>query len=111
MDTLTRYRQIIKDEVAAYLTNRPPQADVLIEPIMDTVGDHYQIMTTGWMDQVRVYGAILHVDIRDGKIWIQHDGTEEGFANRLVAAGIPKSDIVLAFQSPFKRQFTDFAVR
>jgi hypothetical protein len=27
-----------------------------------------------------VYGTILHVDIRNGKIWIQRDFTEEGVA-------------------------------
>jgi XisI protein len=29
---------------------------------------------------------------------------------RLVASGVPREDIVLAFHSPFKRRFTDFAV-
>ena len=53
---------------------------------------------------------MLHIDIKDGKIWIQHDGTEEGIANRLVAAGVPKNDIVLGFQSPFQRKYTEFAV-
>jgi len=28
----------------------------------------------------------------------------------LVAAGVPKEDIVLAFKAPYVRQFTDFAV-
>ncbi|HEX7447902.1 MAG TPA: element excision factor XisI family protein [Pirellulales bacterium] len=32
----------------------------------------------------------IHVDIRGGKIWIQHDGTEDGIADRLVEAGVPK---------------------
>jgi hypothetical protein len=50
------------------------------------------------------------VDIRNGKIWIQHDGTEEGIANRLIASGVPKEDIVLGFHSPFMRQYTEFAV-
>jgi hypothetical protein len=36
---------------------------------------------------------------------------EEGVANRLVDQGVPKSDIALAFQSPYKRQFSDFATR
>ncbi|MEH2034454.1 MAG: element excision factor XisH family protein [Nostoc sp.] len=31
-------------------------------------------------------------------------------ANELISRGIPKKDIVLAFHSPFKRQFTEFAV-
>jgi XisI protein len=31
-------------------------------------------------------------------------------ANRLVEMGVPKQDIVLAFQSPFMRQLSEFAV-
>ncbi|NEO03045.1 MAG: XisI protein, partial [Moorea sp. SIO3I7] len=37
-------------------------------------------------------------------------GTEIGFANELVKLGVPKTDIVLAFQEPAVRQYTDFAV-
>lgn len=33
----------------------------------------------------------------DVKTWIQRDGTEYGITNELVAAGIPKDKIVLAF--------------
>jgi hypothetical protein len=55
--------------------------------------------------------AVVYIwHIRDEKIWIQHDGTEGGIANELVERGVPKQDIVLAFHSPFKRQFTEFAV-
>lgn len=64
----------------------------------------------GWDEQKRVYGFVIHVDIKDGKVWIQRDRTEAGVANELVAAGVPKEDIVLAFQAPYVRQFTDFAV-
>ncbi len=53
---------------------------------------------------------VIHVDIRDGKIWIQHDGTEEGIANDLMAAGVPQSDIVLGFHPPSERAYTPFAV-
>ncbi len=56
-----------------------------------------------------VYGTIIHVDIRDGKIWIQRDFTEEGVASELVDLGVPKTDIVLGFKPPYMRQFTGFA--
>lgn len=52
----------------------------------------------------------MHINIRNDKIWIQHDGTEAGVANLLVEMGVPKTDIVLAYQSPFKRRYTEFAV-
>ena len=53
----------------------------------------------------------LSLDIaKDGKIWIQYDGTEEGIANKLVERGISKDDIVLAYQSTYTRQLSGFAV-
>ncbi len=110
MDTLDLYREKIKEALMDYSQDSRPSSDVEIETIVDTHNDHYQLMTVGWCGEQRIHGTILHLDIRGGKIWIQHDGTEEGIAYRLVAAGVPKSDIVLGFQSPFKRQFTEFAV-
>ena len=80
------------------------------ESIVDPVGDHYEIVTVGWVGQERVHSCLLHIDLRNCKIWIQYDGIEGGVAERLVAAGVPKHDIVLGFQSPFKRKFTEFAV-
>ena len=35
--------------------------------------------------------------------------TEEGIATDLLEAGVPKEDIVLAFQPPDVRRFTEFA--
>ena len=35
---------------------------------------------------------------------------EEGIATALLAAGVPKEDIVLAFHSPEKRKYTEFAI-
>jgi len=47
---------------------------------------------------------------KNGKIWIQHDGTERGVANDLVEWGVPKEAIVLAFHAPYRWQYTGFAV-
>ncbi|MBW4675771.1 MAG: XisI protein [Desmonostoc geniculatum HA4340-LM1] len=83
--------------------------DTEIQLIFDTDRDHYQVIHLGWEELRRVYGCIIHVDIKDGKIWIQRDGTEVGVANELVTAGVPKQDIVLGFHAPYKRKFTEFA--
>jgi XisI protein. len=37
------------------------------------------------------HGAIVHIRLIDGKIWIQYDGTEEGVATELLEAGVPKA--------------------
>jgi len=64
----------------------------------------------GWDQGKRVHGCLVHIDIRDGKLWIQRDGTEQGIATELVAAGIPKDAIVLAFHPPEIRPHTEYAV-
>jgi hypothetical protein len=54
--------------------------------------------------------VVRHLDSVAGKIWIQQDGTEVGIANQLVELGVPKSDIVLGFNPPMMREYTEFAV-
>ncbi len=65
-----------------------------------------------WRDSFasRTAGMTVYVRIRDGKFWIEEDWTEDGIANDLVRAGVPKEDIVLAFHEPKMRQYTDFAL-
>ncbi|WP_293114570.1 XisI protein [Moorena sp. SIO4G3] len=72
--------------------------------------DQYLIISEGWNNQEHLHSCLIHVEILNSKIWIQCDNTEDGIANDLVAAGIPKSDIVLAFHPPDVRKFTEFAV-
>ena len=109
MDKLVHYREIIKKELSEFRhDNGKPGVETQL--IFDTEHDHYQVVSIGWDQNKRIHGIILHIDIRDGKIWIQYNGTESDLGHVFVAAGVPKSDIVLGFQSPFKRQFTEFAV-
>jgi hypothetical protein len=53
---------------------------------------------------------LLHLDIKNGKIWIQYDGTEDGIAYELLKLGVPYQDIVLGFQPARVRSDTEFAV-
>ncbi len=77
---------------------------------MDTVRDHYQWLNLGWHGFEYVYHCFMHIDIKDGKIWIQRNCTEENPAEELVAMGVPRDDIVLGLQPPFKRPYTDYGV-
>jgi hypothetical protein len=108
MDTLAQYRNhiqnLLKEHASLVWDNR-----IQAETIFDTEHDHYQLIYVGWRNSKRVYGVVLHLDIIDNKIWIQQDGTEIGIANKLVELGVPKNDIVLAFDPPNLRKYTDFA--
>ena len=72
--------------------------EIRCETVMDSTSDRYLLMLVGWEGVRRVHGCLIHVDIIDGKIWIQRDGTERGVARDLIDAGVPSDRIVLAFQ-------------
>jgi len=111
MDPVTTYRQIIQRVLADYA--RIPFAYGRIEQqaIFDPVGDHYLLVNVGWDHEGwRVHGCLVHVDLIDGKCWIQRDGAEQGIAGELEAAGVPKDRIVLGFRDPKIRPYTGYAV-
>jgi hypothetical protein len=110
MDRVEEYRQIAQRIVQEYARFKPSNGQIETEAIIDRTKDHYEVMHVGWDDYRRVHGCIIHLDIIDGKIWIQWDGTDREVAEELLAAGVPREDIVLGFQPPKVRHHTDFAV-
>lgn len=105
----THLQNILKHHgnVQLRITNEEDEIDR--EVICDITDDHYLLVEVGWKGLKPVDNHLIHVDIRNGKIWIRRDFTEYGVANELVDLGVPKADIVLAFHAPYKRPFTGFA--
>jgi hypothetical protein len=110
MDKMNQYREIVREILIAHSQIKPAYGEIEMEVLFDSDRDRYQVLRAGWLQKKRVYGVLVHIDIREEKLWIQYDGTEVGVANELVEAGIPKTDIVLAYHSPFIRQYDGFAV-
>lgn len=111
MDKIERYRQIIKQILTEHAQVRSDTDTVKSQLIFDNENNHYQLAYVGWQGDQRVFGPVMHFDIQNDKIWIQYNGTEELVAERLVELGVPRTDIVIGFYSPFKRQFTSYAVK
>lgn len=110
MDTLDTFRQIIEKVLKEYAGIPYAYGEIKTETVFDRINDHYLLVNVGWDRQRRVHGCLIHIDIIDGKVWIQRDGTEEGIAGELEKAGIPKKHIVLGFRLPEIRKFTEYAV-
>jgi hypothetical protein len=110
MDSLEQFRQIILQILNEHGQMAAASSGYDYEVIADREGDHYLLMSQGWENHRRIHSCIMHLDIADGKIWIQHDGTDYGIANELLDAGVPKDKIVLGFKSPALRKYTEFAV-
>lgn len=110
METVKQYREIIQRLIRNYARYRSARGDVQVEVIFDEANDHYELSYAGWNGPYRIHGSVVHIDIRQEKIWIQHDGTEGSVAEELVEAGVPRDRIVLAFKPPEIRPYTGFAV-
>ena len=110
MARLNEYRQKVQDLLTQLAEYGSANDGVESQLIFDTERDHYQLAHVGWRNDRRIYGCIVHIDIKIDKIWIQHNGTEFDIANQLSEMGIPKKNIVNGFHSSYMRQFTEFAV-
>jgi hypothetical protein len=110
MDRLEHYREVVSRLVEEYARYKPSHGKIETEAVLDRTHDHYEVMHVGWDGVRRVHGCVVHIDIKDGKVWVQYDGTSRPVAEELVAAGIPREDIVLGFHPPAVRGHTAFAV-
>ena len=110
MDKVEHYRTVLTHLLKEYAELPTMRAAIRREGLIDVERNTFQMLVSGWHDERRTFGIVFHLALRDGKIWVECDGTEVGVATLLEEAGVPREDIVLGFRSPFMRQFTDFAV-
>ncbi|MGB6300331.1 MAG: XisI protein [Rivularia sp. (in: cyanobacteria)] len=110
MDKITKYRDCVIKLLTSYASDDVSDNEVEVQLILDTQRNHYQWMNVGWQELNRIYRCVMHFDIKDGKIWLQQNLTDLNPAEELVEMGIPREDIVLGLQAPYKRQYTDYGV-
>lgn len=70
----------------------------------------YLVITEGWNGNRRIHALIFDAEIQNDKIWLHHDGLGHGITDELLAVGVSKDSIVLAFHPPEVRQHTGYAI-
>ena len=90
MEKLEKYRQFVEQIIREYGQYKPAYGEVEVQMIFDRENDHYQLMNVGWDDYERIRGCVLQIDLKNGKIWIQHNGSEDHIAEYLVAKGVSR---------------------
>jgi hypothetical protein len=110
MDRLDEYRQIVRTVLESYARIPNSYGQVKNSVIVDSEQNNFLLMHEGWQGPQRIHGCVVHVEIIDGKIWIQHDGIETGITPELVELGVPKYKIVLGFHPYHVRQHTGYAI-
>src|SRR4051812_46914064 len=110
MEKIVRYQAIPVQLIEQEARDRSTLSGIEVCQICNDIHQHYQLLYLGWQGIQRIFAPVIHLRIHNGKIWVEHDGTEEGVTEKLLAAGVPRDEIVLAFYSPQKRPYTEFAV-
>lgn len=110
MDKLKKYREAVKYILKDYASLSPSTDEVTTQLLFDEENDHYQLMYVGWQNGRRIYGAVIHMDIINGKVWLQYNGTEEDLAQSLLNQGVEREDIVFGFKPVNIRKYTGFAI-
>jgi hypothetical protein len=79
--------------------------------VFDESSNQYQILDLGWDDAgKRVFQPMIHLELLDGKIWIQENMTDLDVAKVLLEWGVEPSDIVLGMHSASLRRFSEYAI-
>lgn len=97
MDTTTRNRDIVKQVIQQYSQFKPSHGDIRLDTVFDDTQNRYALMQVGWDKGQRVRGNLIYVTLREGKVWVEYDGMEQGITQDLINLGIPPEQIVLAF--------------
>ncbi len=99
--------KILKDYADSF--NQSPKS-IEAKLVFDFERQSFQVLNIGWRNGEYYFYVVFHLEIKNGKVWVNENRTDVLIAQMLVEQGIPKSDIVLGLQSPETRVLSGYAV-
>ena len=80
MDKIVKYRTLLKSILIEYnrLASNPPTPGVETLLAFDEDREQYLQFQVGWTQNERIRGITIHIQIKEGKVWIEQDWTENG---------------------------------
>jgi len=110
MDKLEVYQNAIIDVLEQYVTLKPANMPNVEQQLLaDRERNHFAFIRLGWEEDRFVYHCVMHFDIKDGKVWLQQNWTDQNLVDELIAKGVDRQDIVLGFVPPYARAHTGYA--
>jgi hypothetical protein len=108
MDKLKRYRQIIKKILEEQASYKASTGEIDDYAICDEKTDNYLLINVGWhRSGRRQHGMPIHIRLKNEKVWLEWDGTDQEIAQQLIEAGIHEDDIVFPSFSGKSQTFAD----
>ena len=97
------FKQVVKKLLSEYEAQKSEWTEV--ELVFDDQRMSYLVMQVGWHKEERYHSCLVHIDIRNGKIVIQENNTEDLLDEELVSLGIPADKIYLGLIPPAAHNF------
>ena len=69
MDKLTRYRSLIQDFLIEQSQGKVIGGEIETEVIFDEQRERFLLIDLGWNQHQRIYNCVIHLEIREQKIW------------------------------------------
>lgn len=93
--SIENYLQIVQQLLTHYSQIPYVHDQLADETVFDQASDRYLLLTVGWQGRKQINTIVLHLDIRDGQVWVQCTNTNQDIVEELTERGIDAKDIVL----------------
>ena len=110
MDRVEIQKHAVENVIQSWLESKRQQSHFSLEFVIDSGKQRFLLIGDGWLNHRRLYGTIIDISLRGGKVWVLEDNTEEGIAEDLLEAGLTRDEIVIAWQPEYRRELTGFAI-
>lgn len=99
------YEQAIMETLLEAIPDVMVPTGLQVVPVFDRLSHRYQLLCQGWTtEEKRIFYPMIHLEIVDDKVWVQHNQSDFDIGVALAGCGIPKSQIVLGLHPPSIRQ-------
>lgn len=103
MDKLNKYRRIISKILEKQASYKAGTGQIEDYVISDEKTDNYILFSVGRHNNGRrQFGYPIHIRIKNEKVLVEWDGTDQEIVQQLIDAGIPENDIIWNFEKPRK---------
>lgn len=110
MDKITLYQDAITELLEEYISIKPANMKNIDQQLIaDRDHNHFAFIRLGWEGDQFIYQCVIHFDIKDGKVWLQQNRTDQNLIDELIAKGVNQEDIIIGFVPPYARTPNDFA--
>lgn len=105
MDRIENHRRILEKIVKRHAKFQPANGNIQTHAVCDAETGDYMVVDSGWNEKGRrIYDVVIHFRLQDNQVFIERDNTDAEIVRELIADGIKKDDIILAYNAvPFQK--------